>query len=141
MVDAGLVGQEALVHEEHRCDGAVGKDFLSHGLGAGTLRLGGVAAHAVGGCGVVFIALPSSPIVDALASALGSGHLIRTRRVLRAIDMVGTRGKLVRITHRFIAIVATSDDTIEFHVRPSKFGDTTVATVIFNGIAGRQILR
>ena len=90
---------------------------------------------------MVFVALPFSSVVDALASALRSGHLIRARGVLSAVDMVGARGELVRVTHGFVAIITTSYNAIGFHVSPSKLGDAAVATMVFEYVARRQILR
>ena len=89
---------------------------------------------------MVFVALPSSPVVNAFASALRGWHLIGACGILSAINMMSARGKLVRVTHRLIAIVATGDYAVGFHVRPSKLGDSAIAPMVFKDVAGRQVL-
>ena len=142
MVDAGFVGQEALVHKEHSGDRTVGENFLCHGLCACRAVCFTVAAHTVSGRRIVFVPFPSSAVVDAFVSALWGRHvLVGACRVLRAIDVVGTRGELVRVAHRLIAVVAASDYAIEFHVRPSALRDPTIATIISVDVTGCHILR
>ena len=137
LVNAGLVGKEALMDKEHTGDGTILINLLHHGVRALAVTL---LAHAVATSAVVLAGSPVSPVVDALASTLRGGLAGCAVGVFGRGAVMGARLQLIRVAHGLVSIVATIHNAKVLVVAVDGGGNASVAAHITQVVTRGHIL-